>query len=65
MTVNLPEDAMRELKTRAQKSGTSEEQLVTSYLTQWLKQPVASDDAVMAVTRRIIEEDRKLLERLA
>ena len=65
MTLELPEDVMQELKIRAQKSGTSETQLAASHLTQWLKQPIASDAEVMAITRRIIEEDRTLLERLA
>ena len=65
MTLELPEDVMQELKARAHRSGTSETQLAANHLAQWLKQPVASDAEVMAITRRIIEEDRPLLERLA
>jgi len=65
MTLELPEEVMQELKIRAQKNGTSETQLAADHLAQWLKQPTASDDKVMAMTRRIIEEDRTLLERLA
>ena len=65
MTLELSEEVMDELKARAQKSGTSETQLAANHLAQWLKPPVASDDEVMVITRRIIEEDRPLLERLA
>lgn len=65
LQLELSEELMRELKIRAAQEGTSEAQLAAVHLEQWLRQPVASDEEVMALTRQIIQEDRALLERLA
>ena len=54
---------MNELKSRAQKSGTSENELVAIHLQQWLRE--ADNDEVLSAARHIISEDQELLDRLA
>lgn len=65
MTLQLPEEMLPELKKRAAEHGTSEAELVIQYLEKWLSSSVADNAEVLALTRRIIDEDRELLERLA
>lgn len=61
--LELPEDVMNELKSRAQKSGTSENELVAIHLQQWLRE--ADNDEVLSAAHQIISEDQELLDRLA
>jgi hypothetical protein len=63
LQLDLPEDVMNELKLRAQKSGTSENELASAHIQQWLR--AADDEEVLSAAHRIISQDRELLNRLA